>query len=284
MDGWKAMKRLVWVLIMALVMASGSVHGATKVVAVKSVKVNVKAVTLEVKRSVVLKATVAPTNATVKSVSWSSNNVKVVRVDTKGKLIAIGVGSARVVVKTKSGGKTASVAVTVKKAAAKPVVKPKPTASPKPSTKPSPKPEPTATPKPSETPTPTPTATPTPAPSGGGGSSSGGAGGGAVSPATPSYDSLVSAAETRLISLRSSCQATLTSIADEYLTTRLNNLVSQAQTALSNCDSQFASITSQLSTDLSANGYPTTIIGTMQTAYREEKSTALRSIMARLDN
>jgi len=59
-----------------------------------------------------LTATVAPTNATDKSVIWESSNPTVVSVDENGNLTSYGAGSATITVTTKNG-KTATCSVTV---------------------------------------------------------------------------------------------------------------------------------------------------------------------------
>ena len=61
-----------------------------------------------------LAATVAPADATDKSVTWSSSNGSVASVDASGRVTAVSAGSATITVKTEDGGKTATCAVTVK--------------------------------------------------------------------------------------------------------------------------------------------------------------------------
>lgn len=60
-----------------------------------------------------LKATVAPTNATNKAVSWSSDTTAVATADKTGKVTAIKAGKANITVKTAGGAKTAVCALTV---------------------------------------------------------------------------------------------------------------------------------------------------------------------------
>ena len=60
-----------------------------------------------------LAATVAPANASDKSVTWSSSAKEVATVDTEGKVTAVKAGEATITVTTKDGGKTASCKVTV---------------------------------------------------------------------------------------------------------------------------------------------------------------------------
>lgn len=66
-------------------------------------------------KSVSLKATVSPSTAYNKNVTWSSSNTKVAKVDKNGKVTGVGSGKAVITVKTESGGKTAKCTVTVKK-------------------------------------------------------------------------------------------------------------------------------------------------------------------------
>jgi len=60
-----------------------------------------------------LTATVQPSNATNKNVSWSSSNTSVATVNSSGLVTAVAAGSATITVTTQDGGKTATCAVTV---------------------------------------------------------------------------------------------------------------------------------------------------------------------------
>jgi uncharacterized protein YjdB len=60
-----------------------------------------------------LTANVSPSNATNKTVTWSSNNTAAVTVNSNGLVTAVGKGTARVTVTTNDGSKTASVTFTV---------------------------------------------------------------------------------------------------------------------------------------------------------------------------
>lgn len=62
---------------------------------------------------VTLQATIAPSNATNREVSWSSSNSQVATVDAEGKVTAIQAGQATITVTTTDGNKTASSEVTV---------------------------------------------------------------------------------------------------------------------------------------------------------------------------
>ena len=62
---------------------------------------------------VTLQATIAPSTATNREVSWSSSNPQVATVDAEGKVTAIQAGQATITVTTTDGNKTASSEVTV---------------------------------------------------------------------------------------------------------------------------------------------------------------------------
>ena len=82
-------------------------------VRVTGVTLNKHATTIEVNGSETLIATVAPSDATNKAVTWSSSNTNIARVDGNGNVSAIGVGTARITVTTVDGGKTDWCDVTV---------------------------------------------------------------------------------------------------------------------------------------------------------------------------
>ncbi|PSL40716.1 Ig-like protein group 2 [Planomicrobium soli] len=81
-------------------------------VAAKSVKLNKTSATLTKGKTLTLTATISPGNATNKTLKWKSSNTKVAKVDSKGKVTAVGAGSAKITVTT-SNGKTATAAITV---------------------------------------------------------------------------------------------------------------------------------------------------------------------------
>ena len=133
----------------------------TVVAAPKKVKLNKKKATLEVGKTLKLKATL--TKNTASQLKWKSSNKKVAKVSSKGKVTAVSAGKAKITVKT-FNGKKATCTITVKEAAVAPT--PEPTAEPTPVPTAEPTPEPTAepTPVPTAEPTPEPTAEPTPVP------------------------------------------------------------------------------------------------------------------------
>ena len=89
---------------------SGSSSNTNKTVAVTGITLNASAVTLTAGESSTLTATIAPTNATNKAVTWSSSDTNVVTV-VDGKLTAVAAGTATIY--AKAGDKTATVTVTV---------------------------------------------------------------------------------------------------------------------------------------------------------------------------
>ena len=88
-------------------------------VAVTGVSVNPTTMTLEMGKTVTgtITATVAPSGATNKSVTWTSSNTSVATVDASGKVTAKSAGNATITVKTADGNKTATCMVTVREQA-----------------------------------------------------------------------------------------------------------------------------------------------------------------------
>ena len=84
-----------------------------KNVKVTGLTLNKSSVTLVVGKTEQITATVSPSNATNKAVTWSSSNAKVATVDSNGKIKAVSKGTATITAKTKDGGKTKTVKVTV---------------------------------------------------------------------------------------------------------------------------------------------------------------------------
>ncbi len=86
---------------------------STYSVAVTGVTLNKSSLTLQQGTVETLTATVAPANATNKTVTWSTGNSNIATVSTTGKVTAVGVGSTTITVKTADGNKTATCNVTV---------------------------------------------------------------------------------------------------------------------------------------------------------------------------
>jgi uncharacterized protein YjdB len=86
-----------------------------KVQPVKGVKLNKKSLSLKVKAKNTLRATITPSNATNKGVTWSSSNKKVATVSKSGVVTAKGKGTTTITVKTKEGSHKAKCKVTVKR-------------------------------------------------------------------------------------------------------------------------------------------------------------------------
>jgi len=83
------------------------------VVPVTGVSLNHTSLTMNVGATQTLTATVSPSNATNKSVTWSSNNTSVATVSSSGVVTAKAAGSATITVTTNDGAKAATCNVTV---------------------------------------------------------------------------------------------------------------------------------------------------------------------------
>lgn len=87
------------------------------------VKLNASKKTLVLGKSCTLKASLTPSNADNKKVTWTSSNKKVATVSAKGVVTAKGIGQATITVKTKDTGKRATCKITVRPSAPKITVK-----------------------------------------------------------------------------------------------------------------------------------------------------------------
>ena len=86
----------------------------TDAVSVQSVSLDKDSYTFNnIGKTITLHATVLPTNATDKSVTWSSDKTSVATVDENGVVTSKGIGTATITVKTNDGGKSATCAITV---------------------------------------------------------------------------------------------------------------------------------------------------------------------------
>ena len=79
----------------------------------ESVALNRSSLSLTIGVSEQLTATVFPTNAAEKSVTWSSSNTSVVTVSSNGTVAGVGIGTATITVTTVDGEKTATCTVTI---------------------------------------------------------------------------------------------------------------------------------------------------------------------------
>lgn len=108
------LKTLVFVLsVISAFFAVGCKDDEPAIVPVDSVSINKTAITLVEGDSESLSATVSPSTATNKSVSWSSSRPDVATVDEDGKVTAVKAGAASITVITTDGSKTAKCDVTV---------------------------------------------------------------------------------------------------------------------------------------------------------------------------
>ena len=95
------------------IQAQCNVTVKAKVYPVTGVSLNESAISMVVGDTWALVATVAPENATNKSVSWSSSNTSVATVSSSGVVTAKAAGNATITVTTDDGNKTATCSVAV---------------------------------------------------------------------------------------------------------------------------------------------------------------------------
>lgn len=112
------MKRILTIVLAALtIWLPGSCKKEDQKVSVTDVSLDKTELTLTVgDQPVQLTATVAPDNATDKTVSWASDKKDITAVDQNGKVSAVAPGEATITVTTTDGSKTATCKVTVKAA------------------------------------------------------------------------------------------------------------------------------------------------------------------------
>ena len=82
-------------------------------VGVTGVSLNKTSLSLNIGETFTLSATVTPSNAAEKSVSWTSSNTGVATVDQNGKVTAVKAGTATITVRTTDGSYTATCSITV---------------------------------------------------------------------------------------------------------------------------------------------------------------------------
>ncbi len=93
---------------------AGTLNVTDPTISVTGVTLNKTSTTLTVGSSERLTATVAPSDATDKSVTWASSNTAVATVDANGTVTAVSAGTATITVTTADGAKTATCTVTVR--------------------------------------------------------------------------------------------------------------------------------------------------------------------------
>ena len=96
------------------VSGSATVTVKAKIIPVTGVSLDKTTLTLTEGETASLAATVAPDNATDKSVTWTSAAPTIATVDANGKVTAVQAGETTITVKTNDGGKTATCNLTVK--------------------------------------------------------------------------------------------------------------------------------------------------------------------------
>jgi uncharacterized protein YjdB len=90
-----------------------SVSSGSSTVDVTGVSLNKSSTSLTIGNSETLSATISPSNATNKNVTWSSGNTTVATVNQSGLVSAVSTGNAVITVTTQDGNRTATCAVTV---------------------------------------------------------------------------------------------------------------------------------------------------------------------------
>ena len=98
----------------AITYVPGTLNVTDPTIPVTGVTLNKASMTLTVGSSERLTATVAPSDATDKSVTWASSNTAVATVDSNGTVTAVSTGTATITVTTADGAKTAACTVTVR--------------------------------------------------------------------------------------------------------------------------------------------------------------------------
>ena len=86
-----------------------------KNIAVKSVKLNASSKEVKVGDTYTLNATITPSDATIKDVTYKSSDTKVATVDSTGKVKGVKEGNATITVTTKDGNKTDTIKIKVVK-------------------------------------------------------------------------------------------------------------------------------------------------------------------------
>ena len=85
-----------------------------KKIAVEGIKLDKTSVLADKGATFTIKATLQPSNATTKTVTWTSSDKSVATVSSSGKVTAVGTGVCQITAKTKDGGYTAVCMITVR--------------------------------------------------------------------------------------------------------------------------------------------------------------------------
>lgn len=85
----------------------------TSEISVSGISVSPNSQTLEIGKSIQIKATLSPSSATNKSIIWSSSNAAIAKVNANGQVTGSSVGEAQITAKTQDGGFTATSKITV---------------------------------------------------------------------------------------------------------------------------------------------------------------------------
>ena len=95
--------------------ATCTVTVITDVIPVEEIELNQTSLTIAEGQSETLFVTISPSNATDKSVIWTSTNPSVAAVDKDGRVTAVSYGKVSITATTSDGGYTATCAVTVRR-------------------------------------------------------------------------------------------------------------------------------------------------------------------------
>ncbi len=106
-------KMLAFLLAVAMTLSMSVTVFADETIAVTSVSID-SSMSIDVGEKEKLEATVRPSNATNKNVTWSSSDEAIATVDASGEVTGVKAGKATITVTTDDGGKTDTCEVTVK--------------------------------------------------------------------------------------------------------------------------------------------------------------------------
>ena len=106
-------KSLILLLFIFAISFFFSCKDEEAVIKVKSITLHKTSVIMIEGESDILTVSVVPSDATNKKVTWKSSNDAIVTVDSKGEVTALNAGSAKIIVTTEDGNKTATCNVTI---------------------------------------------------------------------------------------------------------------------------------------------------------------------------